>query len=120
MRLEISLSPTGGLRLHLPTGRYLDVETTNEKVECTGCGESFRTPVEPASLKAIKRILRDATAYKPGREQRGYIGAFPTQAVLDVWAKEFKKKHAEEDAAARKAALRQKYDLDLDNVEIEL
>lgn len=120
MRLEISLSPTGGLRLYLPTGRHLDIETTNEKVECTSCGESFRTSIEPASLKTIKRILRDAADYKPGREQRGYIGAFPTQAVLDAWAKEFKKKHAEEDAAARKEALRQKYNLDLDNVEIKL
>jgi hypothetical protein len=120
MKLEISLSPTGGLRLYLPTGRHLDVETTNEKVQCDCCGEAFRTAVEPASLKAIKRILRDAEAYKPGQEQPGYIGAFPTQAVLDIWAKEFKKKHAEEDAAARKAALRQKYDLNLDEVDISL
>jgi hypothetical protein len=117
MRLEISLSPTGGLRLHLPTGRTLDVSTdTNERVCCTECGETFRTPVEPASLKAVKRILHDADAYKPHHEKPGYIGAFPTQAVLDAWSKANAKKRVED----TKAAIVEKYDIDLDTLDIAL
>lgn len=89
MRLEISLSPDGGLRLHLPSGhaRYLDISvSTTEKCTCTECGETTRVPIEPASLKAIRRILRDAASGK--RDAPGYIGEFPTQAVIDAWMKQ--------------------------------
>lgn len=114
MKLEISLSPTGGLRLHLPKGRTLDIEVaTTERVCCTECGEIFRTPVMTASLKALKKILHDAA--EPV-ERRGYIGAFPTQAILDTWAHEFKKKRDEESIAEASERL----GVDLEKLEISI
>lgn len=70
MNLQITLTPNGGLRLILPTGRTLDL------------GD------EPSALKFILRILRDV---KEGRDrQRGYIGEFPTQHVIEIWKKQTK------------------------------
>lgn len=117
MKLEISLSPSGGLRLHLPQGRTLDVEVApTERVCCTECGEIFRAPVQTASLKAVKQVLHDAASYVKGKEKPGYIGPFPTQAVLDVWAKEFKKKHDEESIAAASERL----GVDIEKLEISI
>lgn len=68
MELQITLAPDGGLQLVLPTGRKLNI----------GLG--------PSTLHFIRRILMDAQSGK--REQRGYIGEFPTQHVLDIWKKQ--------------------------------
>jgi len=68
MELRITLAPDGGLRLILPTGRHLDVG------------------VSASALGYIQRILKDANSGV--REQRGYIGEFPTQHVIDIWRKQ--------------------------------
>lgn len=81
MELRITLDPDGGLRLILPQGRALNI----------GLG--------PSSLRFIQRILRDAGAGK--RDQRGYIGEFPTQHVIDIW-------RAQDTAAREEAALARK------------
>lgn len=65
MKLEISLAPSGDIRLHLPSGRTLDVGDT------------------VASLQYIRRIIRSADAGE--RDQHGHIGLFPTQAIIDAW-----------------------------------
>ena len=68
MELRVTLAPDGGLRLILPTGRPLDVGTT------------------AASLRFIQRILLDVRAKK--RDQRGSIGEFPTQHIIEIWRRE--------------------------------
>lgn len=106
MKLEVSLSPSGDIRLHIPMKRREGALTGNERtldISATEYGVRF-----------LQRILKDAASGK--RNQPGYIGTFPTQAVLDAWAKEFKKKHAEEDIAAASERL----GVDLTKVEISL
>lgn len=66
MELKITLAPDGGLRLILPTGRSLDVGTTD------------------ASLRFIQRILMNVGT----GEKRGHIGEFPTQHIIEIWRKE--------------------------------
>ena len=68
MELLITLAPDGGLRLILPTGRPLDVGTTE------------------ASLRFIQRILMNVRAGK--RDLPNHIGEFPTQHVIEIWRKE--------------------------------
>lgn len=99
MDLCITLAPDGGLRLVLPGGRFLDV------------GETL------ATVHFIKRILMDAKNGKPALadQQRGYIGEFPTQHIIEIWKKEDALKKAEQakEAFAAKG-------IDLDTLEISL
>lgn len=84
MNLQITLAPDGGLRLILPAGRHLDV----------GFGAE--------AMHFIKRILMDANAGL--REQRGYIGEYPTQHIIEIWKKEDalrKAEQAKEEFAAK-------------------
>lgn len=74
--LSITLAPDGGLRLILPTGRPLDL------------GD------EPSALAFIKRILRNAAAHEKNERkahERGHIGEFPTQHVIEIWKREAKR-----------------------------
>lgn len=106
MDLRISLSPTGGLRLHIPGARdrTLDIPVEySEKVECPCCGEVSVTRVQASALRTIKRILRNAEDYVPGKAERGHIGAFPTQEIIEAWQRTDAKKKSE-DAAAKWAA----------------
>lgn len=66
MELRVTLAPDGGLRLILPTGRPLDVGTTD------------------AALRFIQRILMNVGS----GEKRGHIGDFPTQHIIEIWRKE--------------------------------
>ena len=75
MELKVTLSPDGGLRLILPTGRPLDLGTT------------------VSALYFMQRILRDAS--NGVRDQRGYIAEFPTQHVIDIWKRENEQKKVE-------------------------
>lgn len=93
MELRITLAPDGGLRLILPAGRALDV----------GTGAS--------AMAYVQRILKDV-----GRgEQRGYIGDFPTQHIIDIWK--------QQDEAARQEAKREKFKergIDLEALDFQL
>lgn len=62
--LPISLGPDG-LAVQLPSGRKINVGAT-------GAGARF-----------IQKMLRDAEAYE-GDAQKGYIGAWPTQAIATL------------------------------------
>lgn len=75
MELRITLAPDGGLRLILPEGRALDVGMT------------------ASSMHFIRRILMDANEGK--RDQRGYIGEFPTQHIINIWKKQDEAKRLE-------------------------
>jgi hypothetical protein len=75
MELRITLAPDGGLRLILPAGRALNI----------GHGAS--------AMHYIERILKDEASGR--REQRGYIGEFPTQHVIDIWRKQDEAARAE-------------------------
>lgn len=90
MEIRISLSPSGGLRLHVPNAkRTLDIPVDYaEKVQCQCCGETTKQTVSSTALRTIKRILRNASEFVPARELSGHIGAFPTQAVIDAWIKQ--------------------------------
>lgn len=68
MELRVTLAPDGGLRLILPTGRPLDVGAT------------------ASSVRFIQRILMDVRQKR--RDQRGYVGEFPTQHVIEIWKKQ--------------------------------
>jgi hypothetical protein len=102
MKLELSLAPSGDLRLHLPSGRFLD----------------FTDSV--GGLRTIKKILSEATAGLC--DQRGYIGEFPTQHVIDAWLrqdqveKDLAQKRREEE---EREAWRER-GIDLDKLEIKL
>lgn len=66
MDLRVTLAPDGGLRLILPTGRPLDIGTTD------------------ASLRFIQRILMNV-----GKgERKGHIGDFPTQHIIEIWRRQ--------------------------------
>lgn len=115
MNLSISLAPDGALRLHLPSGRFLDIATeATERVSCTECGEAFRTVRESVALRSIKRILREAV--EPARERRGYIGLFPTQEIIEAWLREDRAR----DVADERKKLEDKYGVDVDKLDIEL
>lgn len=75
MELRVTLAPDGGLRLILPTGRPLDVGATE------------------ASLRFMQRILRNAESGK--KDERGHIGEFPTQHVIEIWRREELRRQAE-------------------------
>lgn len=95
MELRITLAPDGGLRLILPAGRSLDV----------GAGAS--------AMHYIERILKDVSEGR--REQRGYIGEFPTQHVIDIWRKQ--------DEAGRLEAKREEFKergIDLEALDFQL
>lgn len=66
-KLEISRGPRGFL-LHLPSGRTLNVSADESGARC------------------IERILRDADE-RAHYDSSGYIGQFPTQHILDIWAR---------------------------------
>lgn len=97
MKLEISLGPSG-LLLHLPSGRTLEVSAT------------------PAGLSNLQRILREAEVPEP---RRGYIGKYPTQAIVDAWLKEDHERKLEEAKEAREAMERE-MGLDFDSLKISL
>ena len=69
MKLEISLAPDGNLALHLPSGRLLEIG------------------LNLGGLENLKKVLQDAHDYR-GQPKRGYIGAFPSQSIIDGWLKE--------------------------------
>lgn len=76
MELSVTLAPDGGIRVILPSRRTLDL----------GC--------DSAAMTFLQRILRDGTDRR--REQRGYVGEFPTQHVIDIWKKEAKRQQVEQ------------------------
>lgn len=83
MELRISLAPGGDLRLHLPSGRWLDL------------GGDY-------ALKFVQKMLREAPRYAdPGSQPKGYCRGFPTQAVVDAWIKQ--DTEAKREAAAERA-----------------
>jgi hypothetical protein len=102
MELRITLAPDGGLRLLLPTGRGLNI----------GLG--------PSSLQFIRRILLNEAKGK--RDQRGYIGEFPTQHILDIWRAQDTagREEATKEAAAAKKAEFKELGIDLDALDIRL
>lgn len=115
--ITITLSPSGGIRLHIPDGRRtLDIPVVfSERVECTCCGERYTAQIEAQPLRTIKRILKGAAEHREGHDQRGHIGAFPTQAVIDAWKAEDERKKAV-DLKAKYAAK----GIDLDKMGFEL
>jgi hypothetical protein len=88
MKLEISLAPSGAIRLHLPNKvikgierhRTLDIEAT------------------PQGLAYILKMLRDVESGR--RDRRGHIGQFPTQHVIDALALQAKQQQAEDELKA--------------------
>lgn len=102
MELRITLAPDGGLRLLLPQNRALDIGTS------------------PSTMHYIQRILRDAGEGK--RNQRGYIGEFPTQHVIDIWRKQdaAEKALAEAERAAAEKEKFRELGIDVDGLEIQL
>lgn len=101
MEITISLSPSGGIRLRVPDQRRsLDIPVTfAERIECPCCGEKTTQTIEAQPLRTLKRILRAAQEHRTGRDERGHIGAFPTQAVLDAWMKADAQKKIEDERA---------------------
>lgn len=105
MEISISLSPDGGLRLHLPTGRQRTLD-----VPATGQGARF-----------IVKMLKSVSEGK--RDEPGHIGEFPTQAVVETWLRQDRDARAK---AAAKAAAQTARDaaaargIDLDKLNITL
>lgn len=102
MKLEISLAPSGALLLHLPSGRMLEIG------------------LNVGGLGHLKKVLSDASLYREtGNAQRGYIGAYPSQSIVDKWLKEDAERKQEEAKEAREAMERE-LGLDFDNLKISL
>ena len=81
--MNITLAPSGGLLAHLPSGRTIDL------------GDN------PEALKFLQRILRDEARGTTG--QRGYIGAFPTQEIVNAWKGQVSTEASREADRRRKA-----------------
>lgn len=96
MKLEISLAPDGNLLVHLPSGRSLELG------------------LNVAGLGHLRKLLTDASLYREtGEHQRGYIGAFPSQSIIDGWLKEDNERklaEARERRAEQEAELGFKFD----------
>ena len=99
--ITLSLSPSGDIRLHLPTGRQRFVDVTASE----------------AGARFIVKILRDQASGK--RDDRGYIGEFPTQHIIDAWLRADAQTQAKEAAerARTEASMR---GIDLNKVEFKL
>lgn len=97
MELRLSLAPGGDLRLHVSDRRSLDI------------------PATEAGLAYILKLLREQprNAENP---PRGYIGAFPTQAVVNRLASHFRAQHAERE----REALTEKLGIDIAALEFKL
>jgi hypothetical protein len=93
MRLEVSLAPSGDLRLHFEK-RSVDI-SNNE-----------------AGLRIIKRILFNA---EEKVERPGHIRQFPTQHVVDAWMMKDKadRAQAERDAFAAEGIALDELDISL-------
>lgn len=114
-RLEVSRGPRG-LRVHLPSGRTLDIRA------------------DAAGVQFLERMLRDAdeNAHYERKLRRGYIGDFPTQHIVDIWEREDKNRamlaeQIEEiklkKQIAREAAVRDKWaeqGVDIEQVKFEI
>lgn len=84
MKLEISLAPNGALALHLPSGRHLEIG------------------LHLGGLSNLRQVLQHAHDHaETGQLRKGYIGAFPTQAIINAWKAEDDARKEEE----RKQAL---------------
>lgn len=108
-KLEISRGPHG-LRLYLPSGRTLDISASE------------------AGARFIERILRDSDDYNERFQKNGYIGAFPTQAIVNLWndreaieeqAKKIKAEKAERAREERKEEWASK-GIDIEKVEFKI
>jgi hypothetical protein len=69
-KLEVSRGPRG-LRVHLPSGRTLDIRA------------------DESGVRFLERMLRDADE-NAHYERKGYLRGFPTQHVVDLWQREDK------------------------------
>ena len=102
MKLEISLAPSGNLILHLPSGRLLEIG------------------LNVGGLGHLKKVLSDASFYREtGSTKRGYIGAFPSQSIVDKWLKEDAERKLEQ-AKEEREALESELNLSLDTLDISL
>jgi len=63
--MNITLAPSGAFALTLPSGRTITIPNT------------------PHASEFLYKILYDAE--HSVKDQRGYIGAYPTQAIADAW-----------------------------------
>jgi hypothetical protein len=79
--MNIALGPDGGFALTLPSGRVISVPNT------------------PHAAQFFYRILWDA---QHGGSDRGYIGNFPTQAIVDRWTRDALSKERQEEFLAEK------------------
>jgi len=90
IELRVSLGPFG-LTVHLPQNRSINI-SANE-----------------AGARFLEKMLRDAEAYEERMGvQRGYIGAYPTQQIAEIWERQSRNNAALEaeitEVKARKAA----------------
>lgn len=70
VKLQLSLSDRG-FRVQLPSGRKLNISA------------------DEAGARFLYKMLQDAEAHrKYDLQQRGYIGAFPTQEITEIWERE--------------------------------
>ena len=70
IKLEVSLGPNG-LTVHLPSGRTLNVSASE------------------SGARFLEQMLKDAEAHRHYNiQQRGYIGAFPTQEITAMWERQ--------------------------------
>lgn len=96
---QIDVSNNGELLLYLPTGRPVEITASVD------------------GINFVKKIILDHR--RQIRNQPGYIGSFPTQAAIDKFLAEKKKKLAAEKAAETKSKAK-KLDIDWDKLEINL
>lgn len=103
--MNITLDPSGAFALTLPSGRTITI------------------PVTPHAADFLAKVLYDAE--HDVRDQRGYIGAYPTQAIADAWMRQAANKDAqaqwlEEQRIARKQELEAEVGINIDALEITL
>lgn len=98
---QIDLGADGDIQLILPGGRSVDI------------------PATVGGLEYIKKVLRDH--HRGLRNQLGYIGTLPTQHAVDKhFADEFLKNKRERQEEERKAAMKEKLGIDVDELRISL
>lgn len=103
--MDISISPSGGFYLTLPSGRKLDIPNT------------------PHASGFIYKILYDANHADQRVTPKGYIGQFPTQSVIDTWIKrdnEGKEERRQAAAAAARAEMEAQLGVPLDSIVINI
>lgn len=101
MSVRVSLGPNDDLEVTSPSGRRVYI------------------PVSPNSTKLLWQIIWNSTA-EQAQQARGVVADFPTQAVVNEWAKALGEEKQERERETREEKFRDQFGFDIKELDIDL